>query len=145
MYKWIAVLLIVVMVFAGGFFTAKSLIEPEIINSIDTLLLEAKPQVVWQTAYLTNVVHDTIIVVNNDTVFIESGTANASGDTTFEEGRLKTQYFFPPVNKFKYDWDPNPPKVIIKTEYVTKPIPWYWHPAIYGVGGLVVGAWVRGM
>lgn len=39
---------------------------------------------------------------------------SAKGDTVFEDGYLQAEYFFPPVNKFNFNWDPKPPKVIIK-------------------------------
>lgn len=93
----LAILIIVILFFITGIFIGTKIVEPEVIeNTVTdtiTVYIESEPIIKWKTAYVTVSSTDTVIV--NDTVYVEKNLKIASDSTEFDEGKLKTWYFFP--------------------------------------------------
>lgn len=147
MPKWILYLIIALALFVGGYFTAYRTIEPPaplVLTELDTLYIPSDPVILWKTAYIDKVVFDTTIVTKTDTIVLNNDTIEVAKDTVdFKEGSLQTWYYYFPINQFKYSWKPAPKEIVFETmAYKPK---WYQKPELWGISGLIVGAWVRGL
>ncbi len=146
--KWIAMTL--TLTFGIGLFVGKITLKPEIITNtetvVDTLWRTSAPDTVYQTAYLTKTLIDTFIITKNDTIFIEKDLMIAKADTSFKEGDLHAEYYFPPANIFKFDWQANPAPIQINTKITTITVKpkWWENKYLWGASGLVLGAIIRG-
>jgi len=121
------------------FFRKSNTIE-SIVTEIDTLYIQSPPVIKWKTAYLHKVVLDTVFIVDLDTLILEKDTVQLAYDTVnFKEGHLATWYYFPPLNRFKYTWQPNPEKVLTITNTITLKPAWYKRPELWGGIGLLSG------
>jgi hypothetical protein len=149
MSKWLLGIILSILIFIGGYFVGINTYEPPapvVITETDTLYVPSEPVVIWKTATITKTIHDTTIITDNDTIYIESGITVARTDTIFNEGRLGIQYFYPPVGRFNLDWRPFPQKIIIQTvvEYKDREERWWERKEYWLVGGVIIGAIVRG-
>ncbi len=116
--KQIIIFILAASLFIGGLFVGKSLNKTEIVNTIDTLYIQSAPKVIWKTAYITTLLHDTTIINGVDTIFIKDSTMIAKMDTSFDEGKLGILYYYIPANLFRLDWKPNPKEVITITNNI---------------------------
>ena len=141
--KWIALTL--TFTFGIGLFVGKVMLKPEIITNtetvVDTLWRTSPPDTVYQTAYLTKTLVDTFIVTKSDTIFIKKDLMIAKADTSFKEGDLHAEYYFSPVNVFKFDWIANPVPIQIKTQITTITVKpkWWERNWLWGGVGLLIG------
>lgn len=107
----------------------------------DTVYVESEPIVKWKTAVIEKVAVDTVFVTETDTILVQDTIAVAKDEVTFDEGHLRTLYYFPPVNQFQYHWEPFPHEVITQTKtiYISEEIKWYQGKELWGIAGLVLG------
>jgi len=128
--------------FGGGYYLHP---DNEIIIQTDTIYVEGEPQVVYQLGkieYITKkeIQIDTLIVSKIDTIVFNIDTIQiAKADTSFKEGNLKVQYYFPPINYFKFNWQPNPIPVITMIQYLDYEPKWYERKEVWGLTGLSMG------
>jgi hypothetical protein len=116
--KQILFFILIISIFIGGLFVGKSLNKTEIVESIDTLFIPSEPKIIWKTAYITTLLHDTTIINGLDTIFIKDSTIIAKMDTSFDEGKLGILYYYMPANLFRLDWKPNPKEIITITNNI---------------------------
>ena len=138
-------LIILILIFIAGYFIGGRG-EDNVITQvqIDTLYIHSPPQVITKTAIVEKIRRDTLIITERDTIILKEGSEVAKTDTTFKEGALKVEYYFPPANVFRLDWQPYPQKVVTVTNNVTIEPKWYNNQYLWGVTGLLLGAIVRG-
>ena len=119
--------------------------KPEYVTTIktkiDTLYIESKPLTLWKTAYINVVQNDTTIITSIDTIFIEKDLKIASDTVEFKEGWLGVEYYYIPINKFRYDWRPIDIPIIYTTTTITvvKKPKWYLKKEVWLLGGIVSG------
>jgi len=138
-------LVIIIIVFIAGFYIGGKG-EDHVITQVqvDTLYIQTPPQVITKTAIVERIRRDTLIITERDTIILKEGSEVAKTDTTFKEGALEVEYYFPPANVFRLDWNPYPQKVITVTNTVTIVPKWYNNQYLWGISGLVLGAVIRG-
>jgi len=137
-----------IIVFFFGFFVGKG--EKEVIEKVvtktDTVIIHQPPKIIYKKAVVTKIVKDTVFVTNDSTYEIKGDDSLqvATADTSFNEGKLKVSYYFPPVNHFLFDWKPYPHKVITVTKEIriTPKYRWYQRKEVWFIGGLILGVYL---
>lgn len=138
---WIILVIALMLAFILGYQFHKPQVVEKTKVKVDTVYIKQPPQIIYKTAVITKL--DTVI--KRDTTVIRDTIRVAYADTTFKEGELRTWYYFPPVNKFKFDWRPYPQPVITRVETKTIVIrpKWYENKYLWGIAGLCIGIAIR--
>jgi len=139
----------VLLIIIGGIFgwnLKKSEYITNTVTVVDTLYVKTPPVIKWKTAYVNISDSDTIVVTKRDTIYIQKNLRIASDTTYFEKDTLHTWYFFPPVNRFKYEFYRAPVTTIYETKTITmvKKPKWYKNPYLWGGVGLITGIMLGG-
>ena len=143
--KFQAKLIICALLLIMGGIVGWNMKKPEYVTTtltkIDTLYVASKPLTLWKTAYINVVQNDTTIITNIDTIFIEKDLKIASDTVEFKEGWLGVEYYYIPINKFRYDWRPTSVPIIYTTTTITvvKKPKWYLKKEVWLLGGIVSG------
>lgn len=142
--KRIALIIVLCLIIFGlGYFYAVKTAKPDIIETIttntDTLYVKSPPELIYKTATITKILIDTTIITETDTIIIKDTIRIAKADTSFKEGKLKTEYYFPPANYFKFNWQPYPQSVITITNNIVIKPRWYQRKELWGATGLMIG------
>lgn len=144
MNKFTAILIIVLM--AGSFYIgtttsgSKTIKKVDTTFTIDTVFTPAKidTQIIHLPVYIetkdTLIRNDTtrVYVSKPDTIYKKDTIFVASADTCFKQGCLEAYYYFPPKNKFQFNWEG---KTITKYE---KDL-WYMDEKLWGAMGFISG------
>lgn len=148
--NWSAKVLISFLLIIIGGLIGWNLKKPEYITEtvvqIDTVYVKSEPIVRWKTAYINVTKNDTILITDIDTIYIEKNLQIASDTTYFDKDTLHTWYFFPPANRFKYNFYRAPQQIIkeIQTITIVEKPKWYQNPYLWGSAGLVAGVILGG-
>ena len=149
--KKVALIIVLCLILFGlGYFYAVKTSKPEYITNtvtkVDTIYIRTEPVIKWKTAVIEKTVFDTLIIADKDTIILKDTVQIASDKVDFKEGHLNTWYYFPPVNRFKYDWNPVPQAIIYQKETITvvKKLKWFERKGLWGAVGLAIGLYVGG-
>lgn len=160
MKKVALIVTICLIVFGLGYIYAAKTIEPDIITKTETLrdttYLEVDSTQIIQQAQLGyvkynyeelkkefgSIYNDTnIVIISRDSTIYNyrDSVLVAKADTSFKEGELRAEYYFPPINYFKFYWGPYPQPIITVTNNIVIKPKWYQRKELWGLTGILIG------